>query len=98
MRENLHVRMTAGLYDAYSAAAAVDPWDDLLIGRLLEERRTRAPGGRLLDVGTGTAVLLVKLCWVDPFREVELIGSDLFDDMLEAARRRVEAAGVGGRV
>jgi ubiquinone/menaquinone biosynthesis C-methylase UbiE len=84
MPDNLHVRMTAEQYDAYTATA-VDPWDDLLIGRLL-------------DIGTGTAVVLVKLCEVGPFAEVELIGSDFFEDMVAQARRRVEAAGVSGRV
>jgi ubiquinone/menaquinone biosynthesis C-methylase UbiE len=97
MRDNLHVRMTAEQYDTYTASA-VSPWDDLLIGRLLEERATRPSGGQLLDLGTGTAVLLVKLCSVEAFHDVALIGSDLYEDMLAVARERVRRAGLAERV
>lgn len=97
MRDNLHVRMSAEEYDSYTASA-VDPWDKLIISRLIDESATRAPGGRLLDIGTGTAIVLVKLCELDQFRDVELIGMDYYEDMVETARKRVERAGLFNRI
>jgi len=97
MPDNLHVRATAEQYDAYTAEG-IDPWDKLLTARLLAEKRTRARGGTLVDVGAGTAVFLVKLSGETAADDLELIATDYFDDMLDAARRRIADHGLESRI
>lgn len=97
MPENTHVRMTAEQYDRYSLRDG-NPWDQLLIDRLLEESEHLPREGRLLDIGAATAVLLVKLAAVERFANAELIGSDYFEDMVVEARLRVERAAVSHRI
>ncbi len=49
-----------------------------------------------LDVGTGTALIPIEMC-----RQAEsltMVGVDLADHMLEAARRNVERAGLASRI
>jgi ubiquinone/menaquinone biosynthesis C-methylase UbiE len=94
---NRHVRATPQQYDSYTSKA-IQPWDDLLISRVLEERPSRPWGGRLLDIGAGTGVLLIKLCSVAELGDLELIATDYFEDMLDVARKRIVEAGVGGRI
>jgi 2-polyprenyl-3-methyl-5-hydroxy-6-metoxy-1,4-benzoquinol methylase len=53
-------------------------------------------GGRILDVGTGTARIPIELCRRDPAARV--VASDLADQMLALAVRNVEAAGLAGRI
>lgn len=54
---------------------------------VLELMRERAPGGRLLDVGCGTGVLLEKAHATG----IEAHGIDISPTMLDEARRRVPA-------
>jgi ubiquinone/menaquinone biosynthesis C-methylase UbiE len=54
------------------------------------------PLGKVLDVGTGTALIPVELCRRDPRVEVDAI--DLADHMLALAERNVAHAGLGHRV
>ena len=97
MHGNQHVRATPQQYDSYTSKA-IQPWDDLLISRVLEEKTSRPPGGRLLDIGAGTGVLLIKLCSVAEARDLELIATDYFEDMLDVARKRIAEAGVADRI
>ncbi len=97
MRTNRRVRTTPEQYDRY-VSEALGAWDDLLISRLLEQMQRRPAGGRLIDLGAGTAALLLKLAALAAFDSVELVATDLFDDMLTVARRRVQEAGMAARV
>ncbi len=55
-----------------------------------------ALGGDWLDVGTGTALIPIELCRVEP--KAKVLGIDLAEHMLDLARRNVEAAGLADRV
>ena len=97
MPQNLHVRTTAEQYDRFTATS-VGAWDDLLIDRLVEEKRGRPAGGRLVDIGAGTAVVLMKLAARDDVKDLELIATDVFEDMLAVARARLAEASLSDRV
>ena len=96
-RQNLHVRATAAQYDAYTATA-VEPWDDLLIRRLFSEKERRPAGGRLVDIGAGTGVVIIKLGMLEDAADLELIATDYFEDMLSVAGERVAKAELSARV
>jgi ubiquinone/menaquinone biosynthesis C-methylase UbiE len=55
-----------------------------------------APLRRVLDVGTGTALIPVELCRRDPHVEVDAV--DLADHMLALAERNVARAGFAARI
>jgi ubiquinone/menaquinone biosynthesis C-methylase UbiE len=55
-----------------------------------------APRKRVLDVGTGTALIPLELCRRDPHVEVDAI--DLAAHMLAVAERNVARAGLGARI
>jgi demethylmenaquinone methyltransferase/2-methoxy-6-polyprenyl-1,4-benzoquinol methylase len=75
--------MTAGLHHAWRRRAA--------------DLAALEPGGRALDVATGTGDLALELA-----RRValdgEVIGTDFSERMLELARAKAEGSAVGGRV
>ncbi len=87
-RKNLHVHYSAQDYDQYTERF-VEVYDDAMIKRLIDERQRRAAGGVLLDVGTGTAQLLIKIAAVSELKDVRLIGVDYFQDMVTEAERAV---------
>ena len=49
-----------------------------------------------LDVGTGTALIPIAMCARAP--ALSMVGVDLADHMLEAARRNVERSGFAARI
>ncbi len=68
-----------------------------LLGRdRLIEGLAPPPGGRVLEVGCGTARNLIALAHRHP--EVPLFGIDLSREMLDTARRRLDREGLAGRV
>lgn len=96
-RENLHVHYSAEDYDRYTERF-VEVYDASMIKRLKQEMRARAREGVLLDVGTGTARLLVKMAAVPELSGLRMVGIDFFEDMIDAARRAVAASGLDGRI
>lgn len=89
-RENLHVHYSAEDYDRYTDKF-VEVYDAAMIKRLRQEMR--GPGGVLLDVGTGTARLLIKIAAAPELKGLRLIGVDYFEDMLVPARKAVDESG-----
>jgi S-adenosylmethionine-diacylgycerolhomoserine-N-methlytransferase len=68
-----------------------------LLGRdRLIEGLAPPPGGRVLEVGCGTARNLIALAHRHP--AVPLFGIDLSREMLDTARRRLDREGLAGRV
>ena len=97
-RQNLHVHYSASEYDRYTRSA-VREYDDGMMRRVRQEQRimlSRAP--RLVDVGTGTAQLLVKMARNPRFQRYTLLGTDYFEDMVVAARQAVDEAGFSDRI
>lgn len=94
-RENLHVHYSAESYDKYTEGF-VQVYDDGMVKRLLQEGGAR--GGVLLDVGTGTARLLIKMAAVPALEGLRLVGIDYYQDMVDEAVKAVAQAGLGGRV
>jgi ubiquinone/menaquinone biosynthesis C-methylase UbiE len=66
--------------------------------RFCEDLLAFRPGlsGKVLDVGTGTALIPIELCRRAP--GVEMTALDLAAHMLALARRNVERAGLSGRI
>jgi len=97
-QQNMPVHYSAADYDRYTTAA-VSTYDDGIIRRLLQEYRLMGRGQRcLLDIGTGTARLLLKIAEHPELQAVELIGTDFFDDMVEQARQTIQEAGLSERI
>jgi ubiquinone/menaquinone biosynthesis C-methylase UbiE len=95
-KHQAHVRYSAEQYDSYTSSF-VRHFDLLLAGRIVEEVGGRR-GLRLLDIGTGTARLLVHLANEPSLDGVRLIGTDVFTDMVERARGVVNAEALGARI
>lgn len=57
---------------------------------------TTRPGNDILDLGTGTALIPVELCRLEP--SIRIMASDAAVSMLELARYHVEAEGLRSRI
>jgi ubiquinone/menaquinone biosynthesis C-methylase UbiE len=97
MRDNLRVRNTAEDYDRYTANF-VDLYDQAMIDGIREQYRESMGDGVLIDVGTGTAQLLVKMAGVAELSPLRIIGTEYFDDMVEGARQTVKQNGLDDRI
>jgi ubiquinone/menaquinone biosynthesis C-methylase UbiE len=84
--------------DSAEEAADYDAMDHGQVNaRFCEDLLATAPlPGRVLDVGTGTALIPVELCRRAPAASVE--GIDLAGHMLALAERNVQQAGLAGRI
>ena len=94
-RENLHVHYSAESYDKYTESF-VQVYDEGMVKKLLKEGGAR--GGVLLDVGTGTARLLIKMAAVPGLAGLRLVGVDYYQDMVDEALKAVALEGLEGRV
>ena len=95
-------RRIAGMFDAI--AHRYDRLNHLLSAGLDRRWRRRAvaavavpPGGRVIDVCTGTADLAIAACRGD-VAPGAVLGVDFAGAMLAIGRRKVRASGLGGRV
>ena len=93
-RHNLHVHYSAEDYDRYTRQA-LQEYDDGMMRRLCQEQwLMRCAKPRLLDIGTGTAQLLIHMVQDPRFDSFELTGTDFFEDMLDEARAAVAKSGI----
>jgi ubiquinone/menaquinone biosynthesis C-methylase UbiE len=97
MENDLRNRGSAVSYDAY-ATSAMDPWDDLLINRVIHLAAPMGKTGVIVDVGSGTAVIPTKMALRPEFAGFCFLVLDLYEDMLAAARRRVAQTGLTDRI
>ncbi len=98
MRIDIPVPQTPDLYDHYTGAFT-KPWDDILIDRVVDEwQRLGLSEGTLVDVGTGTAVLMIQAARRPELKGLKMIGLDYFPNMVEKAREMIDAAGLTERI
>jgi ubiquinone/menaquinone biosynthesis C-methylase UbiE len=91
-RDNKRVLYSAEQYDYY-ARLFLDEYDAYLIQRVQQEYQAKGGGSQLLvDVGTGTARLLVKIAAVPELRGIQMIGTDFFEDMVAKANQTIREA------
>ena len=86
----------ADQYDRF-ASQALAPWDVLFVTRISQIARDMPPG-ELVDIGTATAVVPVRLAADQVFKNWRFIALDLDVDMLEGGRARIEALGLHQRI
>lgn len=97
-RENLHVHYSAEDYDRYSRNG-LEEYDNGLMRRTNQEHKMMfCSEPALLDVGTGTGQLLIKMCRDRRFDKFRFVGTDFFEDMLDIAREAVDQAGLKERI
>lgn len=91
------------LMDDPAEAAEYDAMDHAEVNRALVDDLLaalgRAPGGgavRVLDLGTGTALIPIELCRRDPAARV--VAVDAAESMIRLAERNIQAAGLGDRI
>lgn len=85
------------LYDHYTASFTTE-YDNLLIARI----KGLVMNGEnqqqlLLDVGTGTGQLLIKLANALADPQIHFVGTDRFGNMVTAARKNISRAGLSKR-
>ena len=98
MGQNVHVHYSAEQYDEYTAES-VKTYDNRIIKRLKIELRFLPAGPKqFLDIGTGTAQLLIQIARDADFQDFSLIGTDYFEDMVDKARETVSKQGLGERI
>ncbi len=97
MRADLRSQGTAAQYDEYTAHF-VDVFDSILVERVKQEAPGNGDPGVLLDVGTGTARVLVRLAGEPELDHLSLIGVDLYEDMVSQARLTIREMGLEGRI
>ena len=89
--------MPAAEYEAYTSQY-LKPWDKMFIERCIEENPCKNNSGKLLDVGTGTAVLLEELIKTKGFENYHLVGIDYFQDNVEEANLKILDKGLENRI
>ncbi|MBW4572071.1 MAG: class I SAM-dependent methyltransferase [Tolypothrix carrinoi HA7290-LM1] len=98
MRDNLPVKYSAESYDHYTKSF-VSIYDDFILERLLEEYHQQGGGLKtLVDVGTGTAQVLIKVAANPELQALSLIGTDCFEDMIDKAREVVKQNDLENRI
>ena len=80
------------LYNALSKSRVFQYHYELVAKDIL----TYAPGGRLLDIGTGPGRLLLKLA--EYSKQLQLAGLDISAAMVSRAKANIKRAGLGGKI
>ncbi len=98
MGQNVHVHYSAEQYDEYTADS-VKTYDNRIIKRLKIELRFLPAGPKqFVDIGTGTAQLLLQIARDADFEDFSLVGTDYFEDMVDKARETVSEHGLAKRI
>ncbi len=98
VRNNMPVHYSVEQYDRYTENA-VEVYDDAMTRRLLQEQRLmRGKSPTVLDIGTGTAQLLVRMAHDPLLANFRLIGTDFFEDMVAQAQETVRRNNLTHRV
>ena len=92
-----HVRYTAAEYDRYTRDF-VKPYDEMLAGWVLRQAKKLPRTFVLLDVGTGTARFLIHIAGMPELSEARLIGTDVFEDMIQEGQTGIREAGFENRI
>ncbi len=92
-----HVRYTAAEYDRYTRDF-VKPYDEMLAGWVLRQAKKLPPEFVLLDVGTGTARFLIHVAGMPELSNARLIGTDVFEDMIQEGETAIKEAGFENRI
>ncbi len=90
-------RGDAEAYDNYSSKALA-PWDSLFLVRIRGILRRQPRPASLLDIGTGTGVIPIRLAEDLDMGQVRIVATDTDLSMLDQGRLRAAQAGVGERV
>jgi len=98
MRENLRVRDTPEEYDHYTGSFTEEYDRGLIHGLLGLYRQAGSPAGSLVDIGTGTARVLVRIAAEPELAGLRLIGTEYFDEMVARARDTVRRCGLEERI
>jgi ubiquinone/menaquinone biosynthesis C-methylase UbiE len=98
MRKNLPVKYSVESYDHYTKSF-VTIYDEFLLQNLVDEYHQQGGGFKtLVDVGTGTAQILIKAAEKPELQALSLIGTDYFQDMVDKAREVVKQNGLENRI
>ena len=98
MRETTRFRCETRLYDRYTQHSVAE-YDEAMIQRVLMENRFITGESRtLIDVGTGTAELLVEMAARPEFKQFRFIGTDGFEEIVDRAFETVSRLGLETRV
>jgi len=93
---NIRNLMPAKEYEGYTAST-LKPWDDMLV-RNCEKLNPLPEGrGKLLDVGTGTGVLLERLIESPDFNYT-LLGIDYYEDNVIEANNKFEKRNLANQI
>lgn len=92
--EVMDTEREASEYDAMDHSGV----NDLFVSDFLQvcPPEALADNERILDLGTGTALIPIEFCGQSPVGRI--VGVDLAEEMLKAARRNVERAGCADRI
>ena len=87
-----HVRYSAEAYDQFTATST-KAFDLALASLVTKPLLKKMPGAVIVDVGTGTGRFLIHLAGIEALSGLRMVGTDLFDDMLEQGRAAARDAG-----
>ncbi len=96
-QDNIRNIMPAAEYEAYTSAF-LKPWDNMLLKRCQKLNPIPDGKGSLLDVGTGTGVLLEGLSLTTGFEGYTFFGIDYYEDNVLEANAKFDTKGLSDRI